>query len=674
MDKSAKFQHIKRVVDFVANGNTLSAAGKNDPIARSWLRCAHTYRLDPTQTRMPQFITSTKLREHQERIDEFLRVARSGMEQLYKQVAALGYVLLLSDSEGVTVDFIVSPGPQKELKTAGVYIGAHWSEDQMGTSGIGIAIAEKTPLICHQQDHFDANFIDLSCTAAPIFDPQGELLAVLNISTLASPRPKESQYLALRLTIMHAKAIEDANFVRHFGDQWILKLGRVRAFAEINSEMMLAFNDDGVIVGADSAARRGLTVTGCAADALIGSQLPEVFQCTMDDIWCLTRGASVEKSLMTADSQNLYYVAVRQPIGAKESRIISQDSGIISQTKLIKEQQRLEDYPLLDALAGDDLVMQHTLTQAIRLVNKKVNILIQGETGTGKEVLARALHESSGRERKAFVALNCAASPESRVESELFGYAAGAFTGGSSKGMKGLILQSDGGTLFLDEIGDMPVHLQTRLLRVLSENEVMPLGGGKPIPVDLTVISASHRDLRTMLAEQRFREDLYYRICFATLHLPPLRERGDIDFLIDRVAKLEFQRIGFEAQIAPDALSALKEYSWPGNIRELRNAVRVALAVSEDALIRRQDLPLEIQQSKAADQFSLSTPSATQDGINLQVHTTRPSQASEGGHLLAVLRKNKWNVTAAAAEIRVSRVTIYRRMKRFGIVSPNQDF
>jgi transcriptional regulator of acetoin/glycerol metabolism len=667
MDKVSKHRHIDHLVDFITNGSAVSPNGPNDPIFRSWLRCANTHGLDPTKSRVAQYITAPGLREHQERIDEFLRVARSGMEQLYKQVASLGYVLLLSDSDGVTVDFIASPGPEKELKAAGVYLGANWNEEQMGTSGIGIAIAEKTALICHQQDHFDANYIDLSCTAAPIFDPRGELLAILNITAMVSPRAKDSQYLALQLTVMHAKAIEDANFIRHFNGQWILKLSRARAFAEISGELMLAFNDEGVIVGANTAARRELTVAGRAADWLIGRQLPDVFQCTMDDIWAAARGASLDKSLMTSDSQNLYYLAVRLPRRQKDLRIISQE-------KWIKEQLGPEDYAPLDSLAGDDVTMQHTLNRVKRLVDRKINILIQGETGTGKEIFARALHKSSSRSRKPFVALNCAAIPESLIESELFGYEAGAFTGGRSKGMKGVILQSDGGTLFLDEIGDMPLHLQTRLLRVLSENEVMPLGGGRPIPVDLTVIAASHRDLRTMIVDGIFREDLYYRMCGATLHLPPLRERSDIGFLIENLLKLESERMGFAALIAPDALRALKGYFWPGNIRELRNVLRYALAISDGGIIRLQDLPSEVQPSKGGDNSSLKTPIATQDSVKLEASVTEQSPVLESDALLAVLRKNKWNVTDTAAELGVCRVTIYRRMKRFRIVSPLEEF
>lgn len=666
MDTISKSRHIDYLVDAITNGGSVRPNGTNDPILRSWLRCANTHGLDPTTTRVAQFITAAGLREHQERIDEFLRVARSGMEQLYKQVASLGYVLLLSDSHGVTVDFIAGHGSEKELRTAGVYVGANWNEDQMGTSGIGIAIAEKTAMICHQQDHFDANFINLSCTAAPIFDPQGELLAVLNITAMTSPRAKDSQCLALQLTVMHAKAIEDANFIRHFNGQWILKLSRARAFAEINAELMLAFNDDGVIVGANTAARRVLTIASHAADRLVGHQLSDVFQCTMDDIWAAARGSSLDKSLMTSDSQNLFYMAVRSPRRQKDLQINSQE-------KWLKEQRGMEEYAPMDTLAGDDVTMQNTLKRVRRLVDRKINILIQGETGTGKEIFARALHKSSGRSQKPFVALNCAAIPESLIESELFGYEAGAFTGGRSKGMKGVILQSDGGTLFLDEIGDMPLHLQTRLLRVLSENEVIPLGGGKPIPVELTVVAASHRDLRTMIVDGKFREDLYYRMCGATLHLPPLRERTDIDFLIENLLKLESERMGFKALIAPDTLKALKGYFWPGNIRELRNVLRYALAISDGGVIRLQDLPSEVQSPKKEDNSLPKSPIATQDSRIPEPSVTEQRSVFERDELLAVLRRNKWNVTDTAAELSVCRVTIYRRMKRFHITSPLEE-
>lgn len=198
--------------------------------------------------------------------------------------------------------------------------------------------------------------------------------------------------------------------------------------------------------------------------------------------------------------------------------------------------------------------------------NRRVNILIQGETGTGKEVLAQAFHDFSQRAKKSFIAVNCAAIPESLIESELFGYTAGTFTGARSKGMQGLIVRSDGGTLFLDEIGDMPLQLQTRLLRVLSEKEVLPLGADKSVPVDITVLSASHRDLRKLVGEGKFRQDLYYRLCGATLHLPALRDRQDRSYIIYRILGQEASQLGCRPRIDEGAMELLLRYTWPGNV------------------------------------------------------------------------------------------------------------
>ncbi|WP_211162961.1 sigma-54-dependent Fis family transcriptional regulator [Aromatoleum diolicum] len=655
-------RHIERVNNVISGrGHPSRMAEPDEAIRRSWMRCASSYGLDPARPEPAQIITSSQLREHKERIDEFLRVARSGMEQLYKQVASLGYVLLLSDGEGVTVDYIANAGGDAELKAAGVYVGADWKENHAGTNGIGAVIAERTPLICHQEDHFNVKHIGLSCTAAPIFDPRGDLLAVLNITAMNSPRSKDSQYLALQLTALHARAIEDANFILRFGDQWILRLCRTWAFAEVSGEMMLAFNDEGVIVGANTTVRRELASAGQPSDWIIGRAVPEVFECTMDDIWRAARGVGSDNSVMTADGQNLYYLSVRLPRRQKDLRVIFQE-------KWLPSQLGAEDHAALDSLAGDDPVMQRTLEQAKRLVNRKVNILIQGETGSGKEIFARALHKSSTRARKPFVALNCAAIPESLIESELFGYAPGSFTGGRSKGMKGLIQQSDGGTLFLDEIGDMPLHLQTRLLRVLSESEVMPIGAEKPVRVELTVIAASHRDLRTMIADGKFREDLYYRLGGATLYLPSLRERKDIGFIIERLLRAESEAQGGAASISSAALEALTRYSWPGNIRELRNALRYALALSEDGEIRVQDLPRELVLPRIP---AVQLEESPWPGRTAALPTETPAEP-KGEELLRLLRRHKWNITATAAELGVSRVTIYRQMKRFGIVPPNE--
>ena len=222
--------------------------------------------------------------------------------------------------------------------------------------------------------------------------------------------------------------------------------------------------------------------------------------------------------------------------------------------------------------------MLRIVRSARRVAASAVSVMIQGATGTGKELFARALHAASGR--SPFIALNCAAIPESLIESELFGYKSGAFTGARREGMKGTILQASGGTLFLDEIGDMPLALQTRLLRVLEEHEVVPLGADKPMKVDLRVVCASHQNLRSMIARGQFREDLYYRLNGITLELPRLADRTDKDQLIRKLLGAETSD-GRPVAIETDAFNVLLNYDWPGNIRELRNVIRTALAICD---------------------------------------------------------------------------------------------
>ena len=228
-----------------------------------------------------------------------------------------------------------------------------------------------------------------------------------------------------------------------------------------------------------------------------------------------------------------------------------------------------------------------------QLFAKQVPILLQGATGTGKEAFAKSLHRSGLWSDKPFVTVNCAAIPESLIESELFGYTRGAFTGAAKEGRVGKILQSNGGTLFLDEIGDMPLMLQTRLLRVIEEREVVPLGSDQAMPVNLHVISATHRDMRQMIQDGEFREDLYYRLNGITLHLPLLRDRGDKAELI-RTLLREENSDQDSIEIDEEAFRKLMEYSWPGNIRQLRNALRTASALCRDGIIRLSNLPQEI--------------------------------------------------------------------------------
>jgi transcriptional regulator of acetoin/glycerol metabolism len=318
----------------------------------------------------------------------------------------------------------------------------------------------------------------------------------------------------------------------------------------------------------------------------------------------------------------------------------------------------------LEDLAGEDPQMLRNVRSAYRIADSNVSVLIQGPTGSGKEAFAHAMHLASGRANRPFVAVNCAAIPETLIESELFGYKAGAFTGARKDGMRGKILQSSGGTLFLDEIGDMPLMLQTRLLRVLEEQEIVPLGSETPIKVDLHVLAASHRNLREMIARGTFRDDLYYRLNGITLELPALRERADKERVIRNALAAETGN-GRPAAIERDALQRLLAYPWPGNIRELRNVIRTALAICEGGVVRRIDLPREIREAETI--ATTLSPPEVRGMLSKAPTAANPLQVAERAALLSVIEDCHGNMTRVAMQLGMSRNTLYRRIKRHGI-------
>jgi transcriptional regulator of acetoin/glycerol metabolism len=664
---SALTRHIDHVIA-VGTGGSIDTSG-SPLVHKSRTRCMQQHGLDPSRPTPARILPSVQVREHQQRMEGLLRVARSGMEDMYRRVADLGYMLLLTDADGITVDYIGNPATEPELKSAGLYLGADWNEAHAGTCGVGTCLVEQSIMTCHQTEHFDATHIGLTCTSAPLFAPDGELLGVLDVSALRSPEARESQHLALQLTAMYAQMIEDANFLRSFARHWILRLGRTCGLVEVSGEVMFAFDEEGVIVGANTGARRLFGGGGRLEHAaLVGHTLPDAIGLAPDTLWALLRGGiASEITGLHPHPHQRYYPAIMAP----RTRAGSAMRSLPGRSTV--DAAREARAGALDRLAGDDSAMRRLIAQAKCLVDRNVNLLIHGETGSGKEVLAKALHEASARAGKPFIAVNCASIPESLIESELFGYTPGSFTGGKSKGMKGLIAQSDGGTLFLDEIGDMPLHLQTRFLRVLSESEVLPLGAEQPVAVNLNVIAATHRDLRESIARGGFREDLYYRLSGATLHLPALRERQDRGYLIDTLFAEEQERLGSEFELTPEARRALLAHDWPGNVRELRKALRYALALAADRAVTPEELPAAVRAEHEAPERGALRAAArptVPDGEAPELAADASDHEAE--RLLRVLRRHKWSVTASARELQVCRATIYRQMQRHRITPPHR--
>ena len=674
-------RHVDRIFSCVSGNRKLSGVEVETPIATSWERCLQHYDIDPSVSRQVQVLTAGELREYTQSIERFLNIAKAGAQHLYEQVKHLGYATILTDAKGVSFD-IQGIDPQvEEWRRSGLScMGAIWDEQNEGTNGIGVAIVEQRPVTVHHSEHFRYRYANLTCSAAPIIGPDGKTLGSMDLTALCSPDSKDSQYLALQFVKQTARMIETAYFLSQFENQWVLKLSFKRYLAEMwGGDCFIALDGSGRMLRSDYVADKALAqeIDG----SLVGRQIDEVFDVDFERLLEMTSQSGLVLPIHTRKTGRQMFVSLRCPQAisvkpARQARETTQPKKRIPQ----------RGEPLsLDYLAGKEPKLREAVERMTRVMNKPIPILLNGETGCGKEMFAQAIHNASHRANKPFVAVNCASIPESLIESELFGYKEGAFTGARSKGMRGKILQADGGTLFLDEIGDMPFSLQPRLLRVLAEREVVPLGGETPIPVDLHVICATHRNILDMVASGTFREDLYYRLNGISFELPPLRQRSDVALLINDVLNIEGEDQGGEVSISEDAIQLLVNYSWPGNIRQLRNAIRYALAVRDNNIIACADLPPEVIGTSAAEAPVQQALPATTEKIvtNLPASEAEPvaddvisrlsvMEQAERQVILRALQKHKWQVSKAVKEIGLSRSSTYRKMKEYSIIPPNK--
>lgn len=574
MNQTAAFeQHVQEIID-AAEGKTTA---RDPEVVQSWLRCLNDHDLDPEHKGEARILSEARLREHQQEAEDLLSIARFGMEDLYRRVNSMGYVLLLTDAKGVTVDFIGDEKVDRELKRAGLYIGSEWSEANAGTCGVGACLATGEALTIHQTDHFDMAHTPLSCTAAPIYHSDGSLIGVLDVSLLMSPTEKYSQALTLEVVKSCVRRVELANLMNSRKSDWILRLNTTSEFLGVDPSCAVSVGSDGTISGLTHGAHRLFAKTlgqdWKNRQCFVGKPFEDVFEFDFNDIPRLM-GAETpgEQALEMSDGQ-IMFADVRAP----------------TKSRSIASRPAMPD--ALTRIHGGDSKMQVLAGKAARIVDKHISIILEGETGVGKEFVAKALHEAR-KKKGPFVAINCAALPEALIESELFGYAPNSFTGAHAKGKKGLIEQANGGTLFLDEIGDMPLALQARLLRVLAEKEVLAVGATKPVPVDVRVVSASHRNLKSLVDAGQFRQDLFYRLNGVVLRIPALREREDKSWVIEQVARVVSQNAPL--RFSKEAKDALLGYDWPGNIREMMTVLEVCLALCDSDTVEFTDLPEQI--------------------------------------------------------------------------------
>jgi len=603
-------------------------------LAASWERCLTVHGLSPERMAKPPVLTAAEIKDRHAPLADLLALSQGELHRLFETLSPQDYVVMLSDAQGVALAFRSSDSVLDACSAAGVLPGSIWSEELQGTNGVGLCIQEQRPLSVVMHDHFATSLTGVSCTVAPIFGAAGHLAGVLDVTTLRAS-DRSSQAMALQLVAAAARRIENMYFARRNAAHAQLRFSRHGDFCDAAAEARLAFDGAGRILDATPAAQRLLVPHG---ESLLGqplSQFPGL------ESWSRFVG---EADTPVEFASGRFFFRVEEPRGRRATT-----TGATVARKKCDDDQRPT---VSDIVGGDDEVLA-SVTIARRLVAHRVPIFLHGETGTGKSALARALHLDTGGLPERFVAINCAAIAPELIESELFGYRPGAFTGALRQGSRGRLLEADGGMLFLDEIGDMPLGLQTRLLQVLSEGEFVPVGAIQPVRVQFALVAASLHDLAQKVRTGHFREDLYFRLAGATVRLPALNRRTDRDALIQRMlakAADEFGRA--RPTLQPTALRTLGAYAWPGNLRELQHVTRYAVAMAPDCSIGMEHLP----------------PLA-----GVELNTTPSPSDSRRSLLESALKRSGWNVAGAAAELRISRATMHRQMRALNLSRPKKQ-
>lgn len=608
-------EHIREIETASHHGSET-----RDPVVvQSWLRCLKKHGLDPAMRGEAYILPDAALRQHRQRSEDLIRIARSGIDDLYKLVAGQNYVLLLADAAGVTVEYL-GEGTQKDsLRRSGLYLGAEWSEARAGTCALGACIETGEPLIIHQSDHFDISHTGLSCTAAPIYDTAGQLAAVLDISLLSSPLIRTSQSLALNLVRQTARRIEMANIMAESRTDWVLRLAGSPDFLDVDPEAALRLDEGGRVIGMTNGAAR-LMARSLGADwrrgaSLIGRPIEEIFNLDCSGLEQLTRQHEARDRLIeTRDGYRLFAHAIeprRAPV-----------THSVPAPRLTAE---------LSELAGTDPVMREVVGQAMVLARSDMPMLIEGPCGSGKSALARAIHAGGRRGPLITVACETITGEEAAV---LFG------RGDLRSYEPGLISAADHGTLVLDNPEQLPAALQARLASLLVTRRFRPLGAMRERESSARIIVTS----RGLTANGAPREEFHHRLAATRLVLPGLAGRQDI---IAIASKVFAAALGSGVAFDLPAAALLTGHKWEGNLHEMEALARTVAATgglaSDKLLIGAAHFPAHMR-GQGSD--------------------AGPGSAAMLSHLLA---ENGWNISAVAALLQVDRATVHRRMARLGL-------
>lgn len=613
-----------------------------DYVKRSWLRCLTQHHLDPQSNHEPYVLPRAERLARKEQNLELVELADAEMAHLYQQLAGSGHSIILTDRDGVLLDYYGDLSFRESACRTGLVLGAVWTEEHCGTNGMGTCLLERAPLIIHRDHHFLARNIGLSCCAAPIFDHQGDLLAVLD----ASGESDRAQQHTLVLVNMSAQMIQNRLFQHRFRDACIVRFHSRPELVGTWSEGLIALDTSGAIAAIDRNALFQLGYRSCAE--LRNSPLERLFNISLPALLERSQKKSFHALPIYETRHGARFFALAQGPQARRTHAVKEQPLPAAEAT----------YPppgsLLDELDLGDPLMARNIQAARRCESRDIPILLIGESGTGKGLFARALHAASDRADKPFVAVNCGSLPAPTLKAELFGRA------GGTDEERGRIIQAHGGTLFLDDVGELPLELQPQLLHVIEDREVRPEGSAAPVTVDVRIVCASRSGLEEKVRRGLLREDLLYRLQGLVLPLPPLRERQDKKALIQHLFAQEAATTD-SVSLSPELLDALCTCPWPGNIRQLRNVLRGLIALRTTDRLDLRSLPPD---------YGIEPPRAPD--TSPEAETLNPLEKAERDALLASLREHNGNISHVAHQLGVGRNTVYRKMRRLGIPYPGR--
>lgn len=622
--------------EFLANGHVQEGA-ITEAIERSWRRCLASG-IDTQSPSNIEVVTAQELARKREQNHQLLALARPEMETLSEQIAHTRNVVILTDDEGLILHSMGSQHLFGEEQRLALSAGTSWNESQRGTNAIGTAIFEQSALTVQGAEHFMAYHHSLNCSAVPIFGAENQLIATLDVSNDYNV----SQQHTLALVKMSAQMIENRLFLASYQSDVVLHFHARPEFIGTLWEGVAMFTDHGELIATNRSGQFQLGLhTGQAQPQLNFNQLFDI---------------SIENLLRQISGTDKLVIPLRLNNGARlyvQVELLHKKAQLSKPAPVSKRTSAAN----LDLLNSGDAKIERAIAQVKQVLTRDIPILIQGETGVGKELFARAIHEAGAQHKGPWIAVNCAALPEGLIEAELFGYEEGAFTGAKRKGSPGKIEQANGGTLFLDEIGDMPLSLQARLLRVLQERTVTPLGSTKSIPVSFALVSATNLKLKEKVESGEFRSDLYYRLNGLSVSLPPLRQRSDLTALINIILQIEHAD---DIEIMPEVMDIFSQHPWPGNIRQLHNVLRTALALADGAPISELHLTQDfMDEIETAGQAEADSDTPAFNNQNLDEVTTNA--------IIKAMEKHSGNVSAVARQLNISRNTLYRKLKALGL-------